>query len=151
MPCAEIRPFHPRLEAGTSNPAAGAFSTFTLKLDREDGDQFLGNLNFMMPPGLTANLRGIAYCPEAAIAAAAQTLRPRPSRRTPAARPLAKSARRTSPPGPARTRSTRWARCTSPGRSRARRLSLVAITPALAGPYDYGTVVVRVALHIDPA
>ena len=28
-------------------------------------------------------------------------------------------------------------------------LSLVAITPALAGPYDYGTVVVRVALHID--
>ena len=30
-------------------------------------------------------------------------------------------------------------------------LSLVAITPALAGPYDYGTVVVSVALHIDPA
>ena len=30
------------------------------------------------------------------------------------------------------------------------RLALVAITPALAGPYDYGTVVVRVALHIDP-
>jgi hypothetical protein len=29
-------------------------------------------------------------------------------------------------------------------------ISLVAITPALAGPYDYGTVVVRVALHIDP-
>ena len=29
-------------------------------------------------------------------------------------------------------------------------LSLVAITPALAGPYDYGTVVVRVALHVDP-
>jgi hypothetical protein len=29
-------------------------------------------------------------------------------------------------------------------------LSLVAITPALAGPYDYGTQVVRVALQIDP-
>jgi hypothetical protein len=29
-------------------------------------------------------------------------------------------------------------------------LSVVAITPALAGPYDYGTVVVRVALHVDP-
>jgi hypothetical protein len=27
---------------------------------------------------------------------------------------------------------------------------LVAITPALAGPYDYGTQVVRVALHVDP-
>jgi hypothetical protein len=29
-------------------------------------------------------------------------------------------------------------------------LSVVAITPALAGPYDYGVVVVRVALHVDP-
>jgi hypothetical protein len=29
-------------------------------------------------------------------------------------------------------------------------LSLVALTPALAGPYDYGTQVVRVALHVDP-
>ena len=29
-------------------------------------------------------------------------------------------------------------------------LSLVAVTPAIAGPYDYGVVVVRVALHIDP-
>jgi len=28
-------------------------------------------------------------------------------------------------------------------------LSLVAVTPALAGPYDYGVVVVRVALHLD--
>jgi hypothetical protein len=27
---------------------------------------------------------------------------------------------------------------------------VVAVTPALAGPYDYGTVVVRVALHVDP-
>jgi hypothetical protein len=29
-------------------------------------------------------------------------------------------------------------------------MSLAAITPALAGPYDYGTIVVRVAIRIDP-
>ena len=52
-PCpGQMRPFNPRLEAGTSNPLAGAFSAFTLKLDRDDGDQFLGDLNFKMPPGL---------------------------------------------------------------------------------------------------
>ena len=52
-------------------PTAGAFSSFTLKLNREDGDQYLGKLNFTMPPGLTANLHGVTYCPEASIAAAA--------------------------------------------------------------------------------
>ena len=70
----QIRPFEPTLEAGTSNPTAGAFSSFTLKLNREDGDQYLGKLNFTMPPGLTANLHGVTYCPEADITAAADTL-----------------------------------------------------------------------------
>src|SRR5262249_37591121 len=55
----QARPFQPSLEAGTSNPTAGAFSNFHLKLDREDGDQFLGDLNFRMPPGFTGDLRGI--------------------------------------------------------------------------------------------
>ena len=70
----QVRPFHPRLEAGTSNARAGAFSNFHLKLDRDDGDQFLGDLNFRMPPGFTGDLRGITYCPESAILAAAQKL-----------------------------------------------------------------------------
>ena len=69
----QIRPFEPTLEAGTATPVAGAFSSFTLKLNREDGDQYLGKLNFTMPPGLTANLRGVTYCPEADILAAANT------------------------------------------------------------------------------
>ena len=52
-PCpGQVRPFNPRLVAGTSNPLAGAFCDFHLKLDRDDGDQFLGDLNFKMPPGL---------------------------------------------------------------------------------------------------
>src|SRR5262249_38286907 len=67
----QLRPFRPGLSAGTSNPAAGAHSSFTLKLTREDGEQNLGKLNFVMPPGLTGSLRGISYCPDAAIAAAA--------------------------------------------------------------------------------
>ena len=104
-----------------------------------------------MPPGFTGDLRGISYCPEAAIAAAAQQLgrsragqpqlpglladrhhqRRRRSRRPPLPR-----GRQDVPGGPVQGRAAH---------------RLVAITPALAGPYDYGTVVVRVALHVDPA
>ena len=48
-------------------PTPAPSSSFTLKLNREDGDQYLGKLNFTMPPGLTANLHGVTYCPEADI------------------------------------------------------------------------------------
>ena len=121
-PCpGQIRPFNPRLVAGTSNPIAGAFSDFTLKLDRDDGDQFLGDLNFKMPPGFTGDLRGITYCPEAAIAAAAPE--PRPHRagdpELPGLEPDRHHQRRRRARAP--TPSTRSARCTSPGPSRARR------------------------------
>ena len=146
----QVRPFNPSLVAGTSNPVAGAFSSFTLKLDRDDGDQFLGDLNFTMPPGFTGDLRGISYCPEASIAHAAQN----PGRTEQAIPQLPgleladrHHQRRRRPRHPPLPRG----RQDVPGRPvQGAPLSLVAITPALAGPYDYGTVVVRVALHVDP-
>ena len=104
---AQMRPFNPRLAAGTSTPVAGAFSGFTLKLDRDDGDQFLGDLNFTMPPGLTGSLRGITYCPEAAIAAAAQKLGSVERAYAELSRPAPRSAPRTSPPARVAIRSTR--------------------------------------------
>ena len=149
-PCpGQVRPFNPRLVAGTSNPAAGAFSDFHLKLDRDDGDQFLGDLNFRMPPGFTGDLRGIGYCPEASIAAAAQNLG-RAEQAAPSCPASSQIGTTNVAAGPGTIPSTRSARCTWPGRSRARRSASSPITPALAGPYDYGVVVVRVALHVDP-
>ena len=103
-----------------------------------------------MPPGLTANLHGDHLLPGGGDRRGGAD--PGQSRAGQSELPgdLARSAPPTSPPAPAPTPSTRSARSTWPGPSRARRSRLVAITPALAGPYDYGTVVVRVALHIDP-
>ena len=150
-PCpGQMRPFHPTLAAGTSNPLAGAFSAFSLKLNREDGDQYLGKLNFTMPPGLTANLHGVTYCPEADILAAAEHLGQSRAGESQLPRLLAKSAPPTSRPARGTIPSTRSARSIMSGPFQGAPLSLVAITPALAGPYDYGTVVVRVALQIDP-
>jgi hypothetical protein len=144
-----VRPFNPGLSAGTSNPAAGAHSSFTLKLDREDGDQYLGKLNFEMPPGLTADLRGVAYCPEAGILAAANT-----SGRAQQAAPScpASSLIGTSNvgAGPGSHPFHAIGKVYLAGPFKGAPLSLAVITPALAGPYDYGTVVVRVAINIDP-
>ena len=82
-PALQPAPRRRHLEPASPAPSA----TSHLKLDRDDGDQFLGDLNFRMPPGFTGDLRGIAYCPEAAIAAAAAEPRPRRAGRARAARP----------------------------------------------------------------
>jgi len=145
----QIRPFNPSLEAGTSNPNAGSFSSFTLLLNREDGDQFLGKLNFTMPPGLTANLHGITYCPEADIKAAAE-IRGKTEQIAPSCPTSSEIGTSNVAAGPGSHPFHAVGKIYMAGPFQGAPLSLVAITPAIAGPYDYGTVVVRVALHIDP-
>jgi hypothetical protein len=144
-----IRPFTPTLSAGTSNATAGAFSTFSLRLGREDGNQTLGKLNFTLPPGLTANLRGISYCPEAQVAAAAHTAG-RLQQANPSCPSSAQIGTSNVAAGPGTHPFHAYGKIYFAGPFQGAPLSLVAITPALAGPYDYGTVVVRVALHVDP-
>ncbi len=144
-----IRPFNPRLLAGTSSPTGGDFSSFTLKLDRDDGDQFLKDLTFRMPPGFTGSLRGIAYCPEAAINAAAQGLG-RSEQATPSCPASSQIGTTNVAAGPGSHPFHAIGKMYLSGPFRGAPLSVAAITPALAGPYDYGVVVVRVALHVDP-
>ena len=144
-----VRPFLPKLEAGTSNSDAGKFSSFTLKLEREDGNQYLGELGFIMPPGLTGSLRGISYCPEPAIAAAA--LRSGLAEQALPSCPTSSeigSANVAAGPGSHPFHAV--GRMFLAGPYKGAPLSMVAITPALAGPYDYGVVVVRVALAVNP-
>jgi hypothetical protein len=144
-----VRPFDPRLAAGTTNPTAGAFSDFHLKLDRDDGDQNLGDLNFTMPPGFSGDLRGISYCPEAAIAAAATRLGAA-ELAAPSCPPSSRIGTTNVAAGPGSHPFHAVGTMYLAGPFKGAPLSLVAITPALAGPYDYGAVVVRVALHVDP-
>ena len=149
-PCPpQVRPFAPRLSAGTSNPMAGAFSNFALKLDRDDGDQYLGDLNFEMPSGFTGDLRGISYCPETSIAAAA-VKEGRSELAVPSCPVSSLVGSSNVAAGPGSHPFHAVGKMYLAGPLKGAPLSLVAITPALAGPYDYGNVVVRVALHIDP-
>lgn len=144
-----VRPFRPALVAGTTNPVAGAFSDFHLRLDREDGDQFLGDLRFAMPPGFTGKIAGVPYCTEAAIASA-----PARSGKAELASPSCPSAAQIGSTnvaaGPGTHPFHALGKMYFAGPFQGAPISLVAITPAIAGPYDYGTIVVRVALHVDP-
>jgi hypothetical protein len=145
----QVRPFNPRLVAGTSNALAGKFSSFILKLDRDDGDQFLSDVNFRMPPGFTGSLRGVTYCPEASIVAAAQNAG-RTEQVAPSC-PISSEIGTTNvAAGPGSHPFHAVGKMYLAGPFNGAPLSVVAVTPALAGPYDYGVVVVRVALHVDP-
>ena len=149
-PCpGQVRPFRPRLLAGTSNQLAGDYSSFTLKLDRDDGDQFLGDLNFRLPPGFTGSLRGLSYCSEAAIAAAARNLG-RSEQASPSCAASSEVGTTNVAAGPGSHPFHAVGKMYLAGPIKGAPLSVVAVTPALAGPYDYGVVVVRVALHVDP-
>jgi hypothetical protein len=142
-------PFEPGFEAGTTNNAAATFSPFEMRITRRDGDQDLTKLSATLPPGVTGRLAGVQKCPDAAIALAK------------AKRGRAEQASPSCPPGSLIGHTVAGAGVGSAltyvpgslylgGPYHGDPLSVVAITPAVAGPFDVGTVVVRFALRIDP-
>jgi hypothetical protein len=151
-PCAKTlaeRPFAPTLRARPDQRRAGAYSPFRFHFDRPDGAQELRRVELQLPPGMVARLRGVAYCPETSIAAAAQ--RSGTSVKATAACPQKSSLGYLdidagSGPRPLGVHGKVYLA----GPYKGAPVSLVFVTPALAGPYDLGTVVVRAALHVDP-
>jgi hypothetical protein len=143
------RPFAPSFAAKTTNPKGGAYSQFNVNIARSDGNQELKGVNVDLPPGMTAKLAGVRYCPAAAIAAA--TAAGGTSEQAKSSCPagsLIGSATVDAGSGPSSLRIEGKAFLAGPYNGAP--LSLVVVTPATAGPFDLGTVVVRVALHVDP-
>ncbi len=56
--------FSPSFTAGTTDSRAGAFSPFGMTFSRQDGEQRLGSVRVVAPPGLLAVLEDVARCPE---------------------------------------------------------------------------------------
>lgn len=151
-PCpGKPRPFRPQFRAGNDDNTAGAYSPFALEVTRGDGEQNLVGLNVTAPPGFSAKLAGIPYCPEAALArlnepgysGVAEQL----SSACPA--PSLVGTAITSQGAGSRPLYT-TGRVYLAGPYKAAPLSLVVVVPAVSGPYDLGNVVVRVPVHVDP-
>ncbi len=57
-------PFSPSLTGGAINLQAGAFSPFTLTMNRKDGEQNIQSVEAHLPPGVLGVLPNIELCPE---------------------------------------------------------------------------------------
>jgi hypothetical protein len=139
--------------AGTVSPLSGSYSPFVLRLSRPDGSQHITGLETTLPEGLLGKLAGITYCPESGIEQAISREQPEHE--------LGK-LEQTSPSCPASSQvgnvSVTAGSGTNPlrvsghaylaGPYKGAPLSLVVIVPAVAGPFDLGTVVDRVALDV---
>jgi hypothetical protein len=143
------RPFNPTYNAKVSSTKAGAFSPLDLHITRPDGAQEIRQVNVNLPPGMVAKLKGVEYCPEASIAAASTT-----AGKAELASPSCPSSSLVGTTGiaagagPAPFKTDGKVYLAGPYKGAP--ISMVFVTPAVAGPYDLGTVVVRAALNIDP-
>jgi len=144
------RPFAPSFADGPASAKAGAFSPLSLHITRPDGQQELKGADITLPPGMTGKLKGIPYCSEAALAAASTRsgTEEKSSSSCPAASQIG-TASVAAGVGPAPFKINDGKVFLS-GPYNGAPLSLAVVTPATAGPFDLGTVVVRVALFVDP-
>jgi hypothetical protein len=136
--CPGSLPFAPGFNGGTVTPLAGAFSAFTLTFSRRDREQDLSGISVKMPAGLLAVIKGIPLCgePQAAQGACSSASQIGTTEVSvgPGSHPLWKEGQvfLTGPYG-------------------GGPFGLSVVVPAVAGPFDLGTVVVRASIQVDPS
>lgn len=138
-----------RFEAGSESPLAGAFSPFVVRLSRPDGSQHFSSLTVTPPPGLLGRLAGIPYCPDAALAAAAVKSGTE-ERESPSCPQASQVGSVVVGAGAGAKPYYAAGKAYLAGPYKGAPLSLAVVTPAVAGPYDLGNVVVRAAIEVNP-
>jgi len=154
-PCASSEaqlPNTPTLLAGSTVPIAAAYSPFVFKLSRNDGQQRFGSLQATLPEGLVGKLAGIPYCPDAAIAAAAARSNDGEGAlevASPSCPAASQVGTVVAGAGAGTTPYYVQGNVYLAGPYKGAPLSLAIITPAIAGPFDVGNVVVRSGVYVD--
>jgi hypothetical protein len=142
-----------KLNAGLANPTAATYSPFSLRLTRPDGSDEFAAVDATLPSGMLAKLAGVPYCPEALIAQATARTAPRQGA-TEVASPSCPAASQvgttTAGAGAGPSPFYTSGKVYLAGPYKGAPISFVAIVPALAGPFDLGVIVNRIAVRIDP-
>ena len=143
------RPFSPGFSAQPKSNEAKAFTPFMAHLTRPPGQQELKGLDITLPPGATAKLAGVSYCPPDAIAAAGSRSGAEEQAK-PSCPDDSKIGVVTVEAGTGDSPLKIGGTAYLAGPYEGAPLSALVITPAIAGPFDLGNVVVRVPLFVDP-
>ena len=143
------RPFAPGFSAQPKSNVAKTFTPFSAQITRAPGQQELKGVDITLPEGATAKLKGVPYCSPKEIAGAAD-------------RSGAAERKNAGCPDESRIGSATVLAGSggSPlkiggdvylaGAYKGAQVSIVVVTPAVAGPFDLGNVVVRVPLFLNP-
>jgi hypothetical protein len=144
-----VPPFHPDFEAGSINNNAGSFSPFNMRLIREDGEQDMTKFSAILPPGELGSLAGVDKCPDSAIGIA-RSKTGRQELASPSCPANSLIGHTLAGAGVGSALTYVGGQVYLGGPYNGDPLSVIAVTPAVAGPFDAGTVVVRLALTLNP-
>jgi hypothetical protein len=148
-PAGGILAFNPGLVAGTVNNAAGSYSPLGVRLMRNDGEQEITGFAATLPSGVTANLTGIPFCPDGAIALAKSKTGAQ-EETNPSCPQASQIGHTIAEAGVNTILAQAPGKLYMGGAFEGAPFSIVSITSAKVGPFDLGTVVVHLPLSIDP-
>ena len=153
-PCpAADRPFDPTVKAGMANNTAGSHSIFGLKVAREDGEQDLAGLRVVTPPGFSATLAGVSYCPDSVLVNVSNLgyYSGLAEQASPACPLTSQVGTVTAEVGAGSKPLNVSGRVFLAGPYKGAPLSLAVVVPAVSGPYDLGNYAVRAAVSVNPS
>jgi hypothetical protein len=138
--------------AGTLAPSAGSFSPFLLRLARPDGSQQITGVETVLPAGLSGKLAGITTCSEGGIALARSREAVNHGAEeiaSPACPAASEVGTVTVGVGAGISPTYVQGHVYLAGPYKGAPFSFVVITPGIAGPFDLGDVVTRIATYVN--
>jgi hypothetical protein len=135
--CGATIPFAPAQSTQNQTGNAGGHTSFTFNLERTDGQQYLSQVKTVLPPGLVGAIPAVTQCGE-----------PQASLGTCTSASQIGTARVRAGSGPTPFSFSGPVYLTGPYNGAPFGMSIAV--PAIAGPFNLGTVVTRATINVNP-